>query len=145
MAGKNKMIFDPIRFSWWSHGKMFLINSIIVILLVIALCGTMYRTRISKAKPNRNKLKKIAKSAHIDNNLCKENKKSILKIKKQIEEFTQRVASHLMYRKVSKIYTILSSVELSQPNISIITYFCTCKSSKPIRVVKSVKTHTVGD
>ena len=88
------MISDNI-YSSWRSSNMILMSSI-VILLVIATCGAVYRARIINAKSYKNKLKKIAKSAHLDIKLCKENEKEILKIKKQLEKFTHRVAFNLL-------------------------------------------------
>ena len=75
--------------------KMLVIVAIIAISLLLTAGGALYKTGACKAKSTKNKLRKIAKSAQIDVSLCKENEKSILKIKKELEEFTQRVASNL--------------------------------------------------
>ena len=75
---------------------MLVIVAIIVISLLLAACGTWYKAGSCNAKSIKNKLRKIAKSARLDVNLCKENEKSVLKIKKELEKFTQRAAFNLL-------------------------------------------------
>ena len=64
-------------------------------LLVLTTCGAIYKSWTSTAKANKSKLKKIAKTAQRKVYQCKNNEKSLMEIKDQLEDFAKRVAFNL--------------------------------------------------
>ena len=61
----------------------------LVLVMIIGVCGVVYNASKPRARAEKRKLKKIAKEAEQKVSLCKGNEKTILKIKDQLEQFSQ--------------------------------------------------------